>query len=405
MSKKVVVSESSPLSVSGRIRLGDDTVALATQLEAGDIAVINHPDLDRAAALALAEARPAAVLNAAPSVTGRYPNRGPHVLLDAGIPLLDSLGTAVLGLKEGQLVSVAENRIYLADQLVAEGEIMTPSRYLELSSEARFGMGEQLESFAANTKEFLRREQDALLEGTGFSQIPLGCKDRISIVVGPGAEAEEQLRRLSTLIREHRPILVGVGSGADTLIRQGHRPSLITGNVKAASDAAVRSGAVIVLRSTFQEHLKDSRLDSIGLNYHTITSGLTDLDTAVMLCVHKGSSLVIPVGDYNSFDEFLDQGRQGMTSSFFTHLVANGTIATPRAAELLYARPMRAAYVWLLMLTALIALGSAWMLTPWGQSIWLLGGEWSWPVGIGIIAVAGVLLIVAMLASLLRRKP
>ena len=81
-----------PGSIVGTARLDRRTKRLVGRLRPGDIAVIDHVDLDRVAADSLVAVGVAAVLNAKPSVSGRYPNLGPEVLISAGIPLLDDLG-------------------------------------------------------------------------------------------------------------------------------------------------------------------------------------------------------------------------------------------------------------------------------------------------------------------------
>ncbi|HEV2474508.1 MAG TPA: hypothetical protein VGS41_17655, partial [Chthonomonadales bacterium] len=61
------------------------TKNLAKRIRAGDIAFIHHVDLDATAARSLADRKVYAVINAARSVSGKYPNQGPGVLLDAGV--------------------------------------------------------------------------------------------------------------------------------------------------------------------------------------------------------------------------------------------------------------------------------------------------------------------------------
>src|ERR1700723_1084163 len=85
-----------PPGVVGVARVDSRTKVLVRRLEPGDIAIIDHPDLDRVCADELIPCRVGAVVNAARSVTGRYPNLGPRLLLDAGIPLLDHVGREVL---------------------------------------------------------------------------------------------------------------------------------------------------------------------------------------------------------------------------------------------------------------------------------------------------------------------
>ena len=85
-----------PPGLVGVARVDARTKALVRRLEPGDIAIIDHADLDRVSADELIACRVAAVVNAARSVTGRYPNLGPRLLLDAGIPLVDDVGREML---------------------------------------------------------------------------------------------------------------------------------------------------------------------------------------------------------------------------------------------------------------------------------------------------------------------
>ena len=77
--------------------------------EAGRVAIIHHTDLDRVSAEALVETGVSAVVNAVPSVSGRYPNLGPGILMDAGIPLIDDVGEQVF------------TTVHEGDRLVVDG--------------------------------------------------------------------------------------------------------------------------------------------------------------------------------------------------------------------------------------------------------------------------------------------
>src|SRR3954452_1211618 len=81
-----------PGTFSGIARLDRRTKRLVGRLRPGDIAVIDHVDIDRVAADSLVAVGVAAVLNVKPSISGRYPNLGPEVLIQAGIVLVDDLG-------------------------------------------------------------------------------------------------------------------------------------------------------------------------------------------------------------------------------------------------------------------------------------------------------------------------
>src|SRR6476620_1310103 len=84
----------------GRARLGKRTKLLVRRLKHGDIAVIDHEDIDRVAADDLVRLGIRCVLNAACSSTGRYPNSGPMVLCEAGVHMVDFQDTPLFDLLE-----------------------------------------------------------------------------------------------------------------------------------------------------------------------------------------------------------------------------------------------------------------------------------------------------------------
>ena len=76
--------------VTGACRVDRRTKDLAKRLRPGEIAVIDHTDIDRVAAESLIAAGVAAVVNAGTSISGRYPNVGPIRLLDRKSTRLNS---------------------------------------------------------------------------------------------------------------------------------------------------------------------------------------------------------------------------------------------------------------------------------------------------------------------------
>src|SRR5579863_301152 len=145
-------------------RVDVKTKVLVRRLEPGDIAVIDHPDLDRVSADELIACRVAAVVNASKSVTGRYPNLGPRLLLDAGIPLIDDVGREVLGkVAEGDRVRLDSGVLYSAgDHVIAKGVPLTEAALEAALDDANAGVAPRMDDFAVNTLEFLRRESDLL---------------------------------------------------------------------------------------------------------------------------------------------------------------------------------------------------------------------------------------------------
>src|SRR5436189_3135049 len=69
-------------TVSGPVRSGRRTKMLVKSLQRGEIALIDHLDVDRVSAEELIGARAAAVLNYRPSSSRSYPNLGPQLLVE-----------------------------------------------------------------------------------------------------------------------------------------------------------------------------------------------------------------------------------------------------------------------------------------------------------------------------------
>src|ERR1700685_4438255 len=115
-----------PPGIVAAVRLDVKTKVLVKRLLPGEIALIDHADLDRVSADELITCKVAAVVNAARSITGRYPNLGPRILLDAGIPLVDDVGRAVLArVCEGAPVRLDGDILYRGEQTVAKGVLQT----------------------------------------------------------------------------------------------------------------------------------------------------------------------------------------------------------------------------------------------------------------------------------------
>ncbi|MDX6225368.1 MAG: hypothetical protein QOE64_1744, partial [Frankiales bacterium] len=67
--------------IVGVARTDRRTKDLTRRIKPGEIAIIDHVDIDRVAAEALVGCGVAAVVNAAASTSGRYPNLGPEIIV------------------------------------------------------------------------------------------------------------------------------------------------------------------------------------------------------------------------------------------------------------------------------------------------------------------------------------
>jgi uncharacterized membrane-anchored protein len=347
--------------VSGVARLDRRTTRLAGRLNPGDIAIIDHVDLDRVSAQALIAAKPAAVINAQPSISGRYPNLGPEVIVASGILLLDNVGSEVFGaVKEGTKIRVDGDTIFIGEDAVAQGTLQTPESVAALMSEAKSGLSTQLEAFAVNTSDYMSRERDLLLDGVGVPDVGTKFEGRHVVVVVRGYNHEQDLKDLKHYIREFKPVLVGVDGGADALLDAGFKPHVIVGDMDAVSDAALATGAEVVVHTYPDGRAPGlARVQDLGISAVTFPSGGTSEDVALLLADDKGAALIVAVGTHATLTEFLDKGRIGMASTFLTRLRIGGKLVDSRGVIRLYRSRISAAALLLLVIAALIAVVAA----------------------------------------------
>jgi uncharacterized membrane-anchored protein len=358
--------------VTGVARVDRHTEALLRRLKRGDIAVLDQLDLDRATADALVAAEVAVVVNASPSISGRFPNLGPEILVDAGILLVDAVGPEVLhAVKDGSRVRLHDGVVYLGDRAVAEGVAQTPESVADALVEAKSGLAHQLEAFAANTIEFMRRERGLLLDGVGVPDIEVDLKGRQVLVVAAGYDHVADLARLRRFIREYRPRLVGVGAGADALLAAGHRPDLIVGNPAEVSNEALTCGADVVVPAFTDGHAPGlHRVQDLGAGAVTFPSSANAEDLALLLAHHHGASMIITVGLSATMTEFLDRGRSGSNAStFLTRLQTGGRVVDGRVVAALYRNRISGWLVLLLLLAVVTAVVAALLVSHVGDGV------------------------------------
>jgi uncharacterized membrane-anchored protein len=374
--------------VSGTAKVDRRTKDLTKRLRPGDIAVIDHLDIDRVAAEALVAAQPAAVLNAAKSISGRYPNLGPSILVDAGVVLVDDLGADIMSVREGKTLRIEDGAVYLDDTLVTEGVLQDAEKVGADLEEAREGLSAQLESFAANTMDYLRRERDLLLDGVGIPAITTKIAGRQVLIVVRGYHYREDLQTLRSYIKEFRPILIGVDGGADAIIEAGWQPDLIVGDMDSVSDKTLRCGAEVVIHAYRDGRAPGlERVEALGVPFVVFPAAGTSEDIAMLLADDMGAEVIVAVGTHATLVEFLDKGRAGMASTFLTRLRVGGKLVDAKGVSRLYRHRISTAQLVLLAVAGLAAVVAAMVSTSVGQTFLGLTGArmddlWSWVVNL-----------------------
>lgn len=363
--------------ITGPVRVDARTKNLTKRLRPGEVAVIDHLDIDRVSAEALVACRPAAVLNAARSTSGRYPNLGPEILITAGIALVDDLGPDVLGLVEGRQVRVDGSAVFDDERLVAEGTVQDEASVAAAMEEARAGLAVQLEAFAANTMDYLRRERELLLDGVGVPDIATDIEGRQVLIVVRGYHYKEDLVVLRPYVKEYRPVLIGVDGGADAIMEAGWTPDLIVGDMDSVSDKALTCGAEIVVHAYRDGRAPGvERVEQLGVAPVVFPATGTSEDIAMLLADDKGAELIVAVGTHATLVEFLDKGRSGMASTFLTRLRVGGKLVDAKGVSRLYRQRISNWQLAWLVLAGLLALGVALASTTAGQATFGLVAAW-----------------------------
>lgn len=372
--------------ITGVARVDRRIRHLLRRIGPGEIAILDQIDLDRATADALVQAKVAAVVNASCSISGRYPNLGPEILVAAGIPLVDSAGGEVFRhIKDGARVRVHGGVLYLGEQRVAEGVEQDADRIADQMIEAKAGMSTQLEAFCANTIEFLRRERTLILDGVGVPEVRVPLRDRHVVVVAPGNGHAADLKALKKYISEHRPVLVGVDAGADTLRAQGYRPDIIVGDPFGIDADTLKSGGEVVVPAQPDGHAPGvARIQDLGIGAVTFPASGNAEDLALLIADAHQASLVVTVGFQATLREFLDHGRSGSNpSTFLTRLKLGTKLLDGKAVATLNRNRISLGLVLLLVLAAAMVAGAALLLSDagdvylqWARSVWSSVADW-----------------------------
>jgi uncharacterized membrane-anchored protein len=327
-----------PKQFEGCARLGKRTKRLVTTLREGDIAVIDHEDIDRVSGEDLVASGVRCVLNVARSSTGRYPNVGPLVLAESGVHLVDLPAQRLFDeLSDGERITVRGGAVLRDGNVLFEGEVQELDAVRHAHDRQRLKLGEALEAFAENTMSHIREERELLGGRIDLPEFSTTFRDRPCLIVVRGVGHQKDLRMLRPYVRDQRPVIVAVDGGADAILEQGLEPDMIVGDMDSASDAALRSGAELVVHAYPDGRAPGrERVDRLGLPYKVVPAPATSEDVAMLVAAEKGAELIVMVGSHFNLMEFLDKNRQGMSSTFLTRLRIGEILVDAKGVSRLY---------------------------------------------------------------------
>ena len=325
-------------AIEGRVRLGRRTKHLVKRLQPGEIAVIDHVNIDRIAAEELIATGVSAVINASPSSNGRYPNSGPLLLAQAGVRLIDVEDADPFELlADGNLVSLAGGAVLGGGRELLRGRELGVEELEQQLGEQLERVDEALAEFAENTVAHVRQESDLLTGSIEFPATRVSFRDRHVLIVVRGDRHRRDLKALRAYIRDVRPIVVAVDGGADGVLEAGMKPDLIIGDMDSAGDQALCCGAELIVhaypdgRSPGRQRLLD-----LGLEHTLLPAAGTSEDVAMLMAYEKGAALIVSVGAHFNLIEFLDRKRGGMSSTFLTRLRIGEKLVDAKGVSRLY---------------------------------------------------------------------
>ena len=343
------------MRVEAPIKVDRKTKKLAKRLSAGEIAVINHIDIDEVAANSLVERKIKLVINAAPSISGGYPNKGPKILIDNNILIIDNVGENVFEeLKEGQVIEVNNGQIYRDGQFIGSGEVMDKSVVEKRTQIAYENMSVELDRFIDNTIEYAKREKGFILGETEIPKMTTNYKDRHVLVVVRGQDYKEDLATIKSYIEEMKPILVGVDGGADALLECGYNPDVIVGDMDSVTDEALKKAKEIVVHAYVDGRAPGlKRVQDLGLDAVVFPAPGTSEDIAMLTAYEYGAELIVALGSHSNMIDFLEKGRKGMASTFLVRLKIGAKLIDAKGVNLLYKSKLKMKYIWALVITAI----------------------------------------------------
>lgn len=343
------------------------TKRLALRLTNQHIAVVHHMDMDYTSAESLVETGVRAVVNAASSMSGYYPNQGPQLLLEHGIPILDRVGDeAFEAIRDDVTLSITKSGELIMDgRIIGRGTLLTLDMLAQQCEVARRDLDKRLDSFVRNTLSYLEDERSLLSADTWVPATSVSCENRHVLVVVRGASYQDDLMSLSGYIREMNPVLIAVDGGADALIEAGWTPDIIVGDMDSISDAALLCGAQLIAHAYVDRPSPSlERIEQLQLSATPWRIRATSEDLALLLAYHSGADLIVAVGTHASLIDYLDKGRGGMASTFLVRLKVGNKLVDAKGVSKLYRSSPAFKHIAVMCIAAAVVIAIIFFITP-----------------------------------------
>ncbi|MDN4476989.1 putative cytokinetic ring protein SteA [Demequina sp. SYSU T00192] len=361
-------------AISGPARVDSSPLVLARRLQPGDVAIVDALDLDKRAAAALAARRPAAVVNAQPCLSGRLPTTGALVLLEAGIPVVESAGAEVLAIRDGAAVTVEGARVAAGARVLEDGTRLSLEDVEHRIRVADEDLHVHVASFTATALDLLNRDADLLLDGIGLPELRLPVDGRPVVVVTPRFTGGDEV--LARFARERRPIVIGVGEGADAAKAAGLMPRIVVGDIDAVGEELLRRAAQVIVHDPVGRDAGVARAHAIGLSHDACDARLASEDVALLAAHAAGASVIVVAGARDGLLDYVEDRSTAGAGALLSRLVASGRVVDSGVLPALYRHRYSAWTAWgAVGLAAGALLLAAWG-TPEGHDALAAAGAW-----------------------------
>ncbi|EOD00467.1 putative cytokinetic ring protein SteA [Caldisalinibacter kiritimatiensis] len=343
------------MKIIGIVKKDKKTKNLIHRLNNGDIALVQHKDIDEIAALSLIEANVKCVINTEKSISGKYPNLGPLHLINNGIPIFQTSKEIFNTIKDNSKIKIIKNSLFMDGKFIAKCELLDRNKINRLLKIASNNLENELDNFIENTLAYAKKEKDLVLGNIKIPKIKTNIKNKHVLIVIRGKDYKKDLITIQNYINEIKPVLIGVDGGGDTLLEFGYIPDIVIGDMDSISDKCLKIANEIVVHAYPDGRSPGyERVSKLGLNSIVFNSPGTSEDIALLLAYCNDADLIVAVGSHSNMIDFLEKGRKGMASTFLVRLKVGSKLIDAKGVNKLYKSNLKLKYLFSIWAAALI---------------------------------------------------
>ncbi|MFS1512238.1 putative cytokinetic ring protein SteA [Chengkuizengella sp. SCS-71B] len=339
--------------LQGTVQVDKITKHLLMTIKPKQIAVIKHQNIDEIAARDIVRSKVKVVINADETMTGSYPTKGPLILLNAGIPILEIAKDFFKLFSNGQMVKIHSSHIYVGKNQIPF-VMFTEDKYKHLIKISYKKLPVNLNSFIDNTLQYAQKEKDFVVQSLEIPKLKTILTNKPVVIVVRGKDYRNDLLAIKDFVEDINPVLIGVDGGADALLEHGYHPHLVIGDMDSISNHALLAGSELIVHAYPNGDAPGlKRIQSLGLEAKKISAAGTSEDIAMLLAYEKKAEMIITLGAHSHMIDFLEKGRKGMASTLLVRMKIGDKLIDAKGVSKLYQRKVKFRSMWPLPLAAL----------------------------------------------------